>query len=81
MSKQIAIKKRRHESFGDQMISVVCYIVFSICAILCLYPFYYMFINTISASNVSTSDWLVGGSFTGMSSGQAAKKNCAVSEE
>ncbi len=32
------------------------------------------FINTISASNVSTSDWLVGGSFTGMSSGQAAKK-------
>ena len=54
MSKQIAIKKRRHESFGDQMISVVCYIVFSICAILCLYPFYYMFINTISANDLSS---------------------------
>lgn len=54
MSKQIAIKKRRHESFGDQMVSVVCYIVFSICAILCLYPFYYMFINTISANDLSS---------------------------
>ena len=32
------------------------------------------FINTISASNVSASDWLVGGSFTGMSSGQAIKR-------
>ncbi len=51
MSREIALKKRRHESFGDRMVSVVCYIVFGICALLCLYPFYYMFINTISAND------------------------------
>ena len=32
------------------------------------------FINVISESKVSASDWLVGGTFTGMSSGQAIKK-------
>jgi len=33
-----------------------------------------MFINTVDRSKVSSSDWLVGGTFTGMSSGQAIKK-------
>lgn len=47
-------KKKMHQSFGDRMISVVCYAVFSICAVLCIYPFYYIFINTISANDLSS---------------------------
>lgn len=41
------------ESFGDRMVGVVCYIVFSLCALVCVYPFYYIFINTISANDLS----------------------------
>ena len=41
------------ESFGDRMVGVVCYIVFSLCALVCIYPFYYIFINTISANDLS----------------------------
>lgn len=46
-------KHRMHESFGDKMVGVVCYIVFAIAALLCVYPFYYIFINTISANDLS----------------------------
>lgn len=35
------------------MVGVVCYIVFSLCALVCIYPFYYIFINTISANDLS----------------------------
>ena len=38
-------KKKMHQSLGDRTVSIVCYIFFSICAILCLYPFYYIFIK------------------------------------
>lgn len=41
------------ESFGDRMVGVACYIVFSLCALVCVYPFYYIFINTISANDLS----------------------------
>ncbi len=41
------------ESFGDRMVSVVCYIIFAIASLLCIYPFYYIFINTISANDLS----------------------------
>ena len=40
-------------SFGDKMISVVTYIVYTVFAFVCAYPFYYIFINTISANNLS----------------------------
>ncbi len=53
MEKAAVKKKKRHESFGDRMISVCCYIFFTICAFLCVYPFYYIFINTISANDLS----------------------------
>lgn len=32
---------------------IICYIIFSIAAFLCLYPFYYILINTISANDIS----------------------------
>jgi len=40
-------------SAGDRTVEIVCYIVFSIAAFLCLYPFYYIVINTISANDLS----------------------------
>lgn len=40
-------------SLGDKTISVVTYIVYSLFAFVCIYPFYYILINTISANNLS----------------------------
>jgi len=42
-----------HQSFGDNLLAVVCYILYALCAIVCIYPFYYIFINTISANDLS----------------------------
>ena len=53
MSKEAVKKKKIKQSFGDTMLSVCCYVIFSICALLCIYPFYYIFINTISANDLS----------------------------
>jgi putative aldouronate transport system permease protein len=40
-------------SFGDKMISVITYVVYSLFAFVCVYPFYYIFINTLSANDLS----------------------------
>ena len=46
-------KTKMKESFGDRMVGVICYIIFSLCALVCVYPFYYIIINTISANDLS----------------------------
>lgn len=46
-------KHRMHASAGDRVLVISCYVIFTICAILCIYPFYYIIINTISANNLS----------------------------
>lgn len=56
MSKEPTIKPKKVKykvSFGDRLISVLTYIIYSIFAFVCAYPFYYIFINTISANNLS----------------------------
>lgn len=40
-------------SFGDKVISFITYVVYSIFAFVCVYPFYYIFINTISNNQLS----------------------------
>ena len=40
-------------SFGDRMVSIVTYFVYSIFAFVCVYPFYYIFINSISSNQLS----------------------------
>ena len=40
-------------SLGDRMISVVTYLVYIFFAFVCAYPFYYIFINSISANDLS----------------------------
>ena len=51
MTKTKELKFR--DSFEDRLVSIVCYIIFGILALICLYPFYYIFINTISANDLS----------------------------
>ena len=40
-------------SLGDRLISICTYIVYTFFAFVCAYPFYYIFINTISANDLS----------------------------
>jgi len=40
-------------SAGDRLISVITYIIYSIFAFVCLYPFYYIAINSISNNDLS----------------------------
>lgn len=40
-------------SLEDKIISIVSYIVYSFFAFVCVYPFYYIFINSLSANNLS----------------------------
>ena len=42
-------------SLGDQIVSVITYILFGLFALLCTYPFYYILINTISANDISAN--------------------------
>lgn len=46
-------KTKFKESISDKSVSIICYIIFTLAAILCVYPFYYIVINTISANDVS----------------------------
>lgn len=45
------IKQKR--SIGDWFISAITYVVFALFAFICIYPFYYIFINTISSNALS----------------------------
>lgn len=40
-------------SIGDRLISVVTYIIYALFSFVCVYPFYYIFINSISANDLS----------------------------
>lgn len=53
MSRKSEKKVHYKAGVGDRIISVLTYIVYSIFAFVCAYPFYYIFINTISANNLS----------------------------
>ena len=46
--------RKRHirRSFGDQVINVITYIVYAFFAFVCVFPFYYLIINSISAFKV-----------------------------
>lgn len=46
-------KIKENSSPADILISVVTYAFFAIFAFICIYPFYYIFINTISANDLS----------------------------
>ena len=59
LAKPIKNKRTKiKQSKGDITLEVICYIIFTICAILCIYPFYYIIINTISANDLSAKERL-----------------------
>ena len=54
MSKEPTTKKIKYKvSIGDRIINILTYVIYSIFAFVCVYPFYYIFINTISANDLS----------------------------
>ena len=54
MSKEPKTKKIKYKvSIGDRIINILTYVIYSIFAFVCVYPFYYIFINTISANDLS----------------------------
>jgi len=53
MSRKKAPKHKMHVDLSDRIISVITYIIYSFFAFVCVYPFYYIFINSISANNLS----------------------------
>ena len=46
-------KSKMKVSTGDRVLSISCYVVFALCAFICIYPVYNMFINTKSANDLS----------------------------
>lgn len=48
-------KSKMHVSAGDRALEISCYVIFAIAALLCVYPFYYVVINTISANDASAN--------------------------
>lgn len=51
--------KIKTHSFGDRLLDTINYIVFSLFAFICVYPFYYIFINTISNNKISEKGGVV----------------------
>ena len=47
--------KRKKVSKGDRIFNVINYTLFGIFTLICIYPFYYMVINTISANDLSAA--------------------------
>jgi putative aldouronate transport system permease protein len=52
-NKENVRKHKMKTSIGDKIISVSTYVVYTLFAFVCVYPFYYIFINTLSANNLS----------------------------
>ena len=51
--KDLHARNKIRTSAGDRVIDVVTYIVYTLFAFVCVYPFYYIIINSISANNLS----------------------------
>ena len=55
MSKKVQNKSHITRSVGDIVFDVILYIFFGLFTLLCVFPFYYLFINTISNNDAVTS--------------------------
>jgi ABC-type glycerol-3-phosphate transport system permease component len=57
MKKSLSLKTKSHKvknkSIGDHIMIVATYIIFAAYAFICVYPFYFIFINTISNNKLS----------------------------
>lgn len=53
LQKTEKFKNRLHKTTGSWIFDTLNYSIFTIFTLLCIYPFYYLIINTISANNLS----------------------------
>ena len=51
-------EKKKKLTKGDITFSVINYTVFILITLVCVYPFYYMIINTISANDLSANGFI-----------------------
>lgn len=51
--RELMKKKKKKLSLEDKIIAIISYIVYTFFAFVCIYPFYYIFINTISNNKLS----------------------------
>lgn len=51
-------EKRKIMKPGDRAFNIVNYLIFGIITLICVYPFYYMIINTISANDLSANGFI-----------------------
>lgn len=49
---------RKKQTAGDAVFHTVNYFVFAVIALLCIFPFYYLFINTISSNDLSSRGFI-----------------------
>ncbi len=47
--------KKVQDSASDRLITAISYVIFALFSFICLYPFYYIFINSISANDLSAN--------------------------
>lgn len=52
-------RKRQKQSLADIVISIIIYVFFGAFAFICVYPFYYIFINTISSNELSQKGLII----------------------
>ncbi len=48
------IKKKEHYTLGDIVFYIITYLVFAVLTIACIYPFYFLIINTLTANEISS---------------------------
>lgn len=48
-------RKKKHYSGSDVSFNIVNYLIFGLFTLICVYPFYYLIINTISANDLSSN--------------------------
>jgi len=47
------VRNKIKESPEDRVVSIITYVIYTLFAFVCVYPFYYIFINSISANDLS----------------------------
>lgn len=52
---QTAVKHKKHMSVSDRIFHIFNYGVFALLTFICIYPFYYLIINSISANDLSAN--------------------------
>ena len=50
------MKEKKKKNLGDRIFDLLLMVFFGAFTLICIYPFYYLIINTISANNLSANE-------------------------